>query len=81
MATKKPKVVMTKGKGKSAEKLNFVSIAQAAGYFHGKEKVAASMESAAVNIKAAAVGKQSTGATPEGVEKRHTAYGYKVTIN
>lgn len=80
MATKKPKVVMTKGKGKSAEKLNFVSIAQAAGYFHGKEKVAASMASATVNIKAAAAGTQVTGQCPGGTP-RYTAYGYEVTIN
>ena len=78
---KKYAVVMTRGKGAKAEKLGFVSMDQAAGYFHGKTKQAASMASAKVNIRAAAAGTQSTGANESGVEKRFTAYGYNVTIN
>lgn len=81
MARAKAKVVMTKGKGKSAEKLSFVSIKQAAGYFHGNTKQAKTMASATVNIKAAAAGTQSTGSNDNGVENRYKAYGYNVTIN
>lgn len=76
---KRTAIVMTKGVGKDMEVLNFVSVKQAAGYFHGKEKVAASMLSAQVNITAAANGVQSTGSNKSGVENRHTAYGYVVT--
>lgn len=74
---KKTSVIMTKGRGQKKEKLEFVSIKQAAGYFHGKEKVAASMASATVNIYAAIAGEQVTGQKPEGTP-RYTAYGYKV---
>jgi hypothetical protein len=80
MATKYA-VVMTRGKGAKAEKLGFVSMKQAAGYFHGKTKQAKTMKSATVNIRAAAAGTQCTGSNDDGVETRLTAYGYKVKIN